>query len=145
MLYNGGMNKVKDCPFCNPQERIVKENEIAQAILSDPHKVPGHILIMPKRHVEKPWDLQPEELKAIFELIFFIEQRFIGELGEGMDIRQSYRPFLSQDKLKLNHLTFHVIPRSQDDYLHQVSGQYEDGLYAELDDLEAQAVNKLLK
>ena len=139
------MNKPKDCPFCNQLEHVVKENEIAQAILSDPHKVPGHILVMPKRHVEKPWDLHPEELKAIFELISFIEQRFIGKLGDGMDIRQSYRPFLAQDKLKLNHLTFHVIPRSQDDFLHQISGQYEDGLYAELDDLEAKAVNDLLK
>ena len=139
------MTKAKDCPFCNKLEHVVKENEIAQAILSDPHKVPGHILVMPKRHVEKPWELHPDELKAIFELIFFIEERFLGKLGDGMDIRQSYRPFLSQDKLKLNHLTFHVIPRSQDDYLHQISGQYEDGLYAELDDLEATAVNDLLK
>jgi histidine triad (HIT) family protein len=134
-----------DCPFCNPQEHIVKENELAQAMLSDPHKVPGHTLVMPKRHVEKPWELTNEELQAVFDLIFFIEQRYLGELGEGIDIRQSYRPFLPQDKLKLNHLTFHILPRSLDDYLHSVSGQYEDGLYAELDDLEAKAVNDLLK
>lgn len=134
-----------NCPFCSPLEHVVKQNDLAQAILSDPHKVPGHILVMPKRHVEKPWELEPNELQAIFDLIFFIEQRFIGELGEGVDIRQSYRPFLEQDKLKLNHLTFHVIPRSKDDYLHTVSGQYEDGLYAELDDLEAKEVNRLLK
>ncbi|MBC7581626.1 HIT domain-containing protein [Aeromicrobium sp.] len=139
------MNKPKDCPFCNSLEHVVKENEIAQAILSDPHKVPGHILVMPKRHVQAPWDLQAEELQAIFELIFFIEQRFVGKLGEGIDIRQNYRPYMSQDKLKLNHLTFHLIPRSRDDYLYSISGKYEDGLYAELDDLEAKAVNDLLK
>jgi histidine triad (HIT) family protein len=139
------MMKNTDCPFCNPLEHVVKENELAQAMLSDPHKVPGHTLVMPKRHVEKPWDLTNEELQAVFELIYFIEQRYLGELGDGMDIRQSYRPFLAQDKLKLNHLTFHILPRSQDDFLHSVSGKYEDGLYAELDDLEAKAVNDLLK
>ena len=139
------MPKAENCPFCNPLELVLKENEFAQAMLSDPHKVPGHILVMPKRHVEKPWELKDEELKGVFDLIFFIEQRIIGKLGEGCDIRQNYRPFLEQDALKLNHLTFHIIPRSPDDYLHKVSEQYEDGLFAELDDMERDAVAKLLK
>jgi ATP adenylyltransferase len=138
------MTETISCPFCNPFEQVAKQNELAQVILSDPHKVPGHVLVMPKRHVEKLSDLKSEELVAIFELISFIEQRFIGKLGEGFDVRQSYRPYLPQDKLKLNHLTFHILPRSMDDYLHQVSGHYEDGLYAELDDKEREAVAKLL-
>lgn len=138
------MTEATYCPFCNPLETIAKQNELAQVILSDPHKVPGHVLVMPKRHVEKLSELTSEELVAIFELITFIEERFIGSLGEGFDIRQSYRPYLPQDKLKLNHLTFHILPRSMNDYLHQVSGQYEDGLYAELDDSEREAVAKLL-
>ena len=133
-----------NCPFCNPLEPVAKENELAQVILSDPHKVPGHVLVMPKRHVEKLSDLKPEELVAIFKLISFIEECFIGKLGEGFDVRQSYRPYLQQDKLKINHLTFHILPRSMDDYLHQVSGHYEDDLYAELDDKEREAVTKLL-
>lgn len=135
---------MNDCPFCNPFERVVKENDLAQAILSDPHKVPGHVLVMPKRHVEKLWELEPNELLAVFELINVIEQRLVGHLGDGMDLRQSYRPYMSQDKIKLNHLTFHILPRSYKDYLHQVSGQYEDGLYAELDDAERAAVMELL-
>ncbi|MEO6513306.1 MAG: HIT domain-containing protein [Candidatus Saccharimonadales bacterium] len=138
------MTETVSCPFCNPLEPIAKENELAKVVLSDPHKVPGHVLVMPKRHVEKLDDLQPEELVAIFELISFVEQRFIGSLGDGFDVRQSYRPYLKQDKLKLNHLTFHILPRSMDDYLHQVSGHYEEGLYAELDDTEREAVDKLL-
>jgi diadenosine tetraphosphate (Ap4A) HIT family hydrolase len=139
------MTEPANCPFCNPLEPVAKENELAQVILSDPHKVPGHALVMPKRHVEKLSEVKPEELIAIFELITFIEDRFIGTLGEGFDLRQSYRPYLQQDKLKLNHLTFHILPRSMNDYLHQVSGHYEDGLYAELDDKEREAVAKLLK
>jgi diadenosine tetraphosphate (Ap4A) HIT family hydrolase len=139
------MTESANCPFCSSLEHIVKENDLAQAILSDPHKVPGHILVMPKRHVEKPWDLEPVELKAVFDLIFFIEERLVGRLGDGVDIRQSYRPFMPQDNLKLNHLTFHILPRSLNDYLYSVSGKYEDGLYAELDDLEAAEVAKLLE
>lgn len=138
------MTDTNSCPFCSPLEHVVKENDLAQAILSDPHKVPGHILVMPKRHVEKPWELETVELKAVFDLIFFIEQRLVGKLGDGIDIRQSYRPFMPQDNLKLNHLTFHILPRSLNDYLYSVSGKYEDGLYAELDDLEAKEVTRLL-
>jgi diadenosine tetraphosphate (Ap4A) HIT family hydrolase len=133
------------CPFCNSQERVIKQNDLAQVILSNPHKVPGHFLVMPKRHIEQPWKLTHEELAAIFDLIFFVEQRILGELGDGVDIRQNYRPFKKQDDLKLNHVLFHVLPRSENDYLYQVSGQYEKDLFTDLDKAEATAVAKLLK
>ncbi|MBC7546673.1 HIT domain-containing protein [Candidatus Saccharibacteria bacterium] len=139
------MSDVIDCPFCNPQERVLKENGYAQMLLSDPRKVPGHMLVMPKRHMVKPWELTEKELTDIFELIFFVQQRVIGVLGEGCDIRQNYRPFSNQNSLKVNHLTFHVVPRSQNDYLYQVSEQFERDVFAELDDVERAAVTKLLK
>jgi histidine triad (HIT) family protein len=135
----------KDCPFCTLDERILKENDHAAVILSDPHKVPGHMLVVSKRHVEKPWDLEPDELQAIFELIFFVEQKIIGKLGDGCDIRQNYRPFMQQSRLKVNHIHFHVIPRSQDDYIYKVSEQYETDLFVNLDDMERDAVEDMLK
>lgn len=134
-----------DCPFCDAKDRVLRENEYAQVILSNPRKVPGHFLVMPKRHVEKPWELTPEELQAIFELIFFVEQRVLGNLGDGVDIRQNYRPFKRQDALKKNHVLFHVIPRSADDYLYTVSEKFEKDLFTDLDDLERDEVSKLLQ
>ncbi len=133
-----------NCPFCHPQERVLRQNDLAQVILSDPHKVPGHLLVMPKRHVEQPWELTHDEVTSVFDLIFEIEQKLIGKLGDGFDIRQSYRPFRPQNEIKLNHLLFHVLPRSNDDYIFKVSEQYESGLYAELDDMERDAVIDLL-
>jgi diadenosine tetraphosphate (Ap4A) HIT family hydrolase len=136
------------CPFCNQErkEQPVKENELAQIFLSDPHKVPGHVLVMPKRHIEKPWELTPEELQACFDLIFLVEQRFLGKLGDGFDIRQSYWPFREQGSLKAKHLLFHVIPRAEDDYLFQISeGKNPEDLYAGLDEVEGDAVARLLQ
>ena len=135
------------CPFCTDGDdaRIIKENDLAKVVLSDPHKVPGHVLVMPKRHIEQPWKLTSEELQAVFDLIFFVEQRFIGKLGDGVDIRQNYRPFKAQDDLKVNHVLFHVLPRSSEDYLYKVSEHYEKDLFAGLDDAERDAVSKLLK
>jgi diadenosine tetraphosphate (Ap4A) HIT family hydrolase len=132
------------CPFCNPLTRIIKENDTAQVILSDPRKVPGHFLVVPKRHIEKPWQLKEKEINDIFQLIFFIEKKIIGKLGEGCDIRQNYRPFINQDALKIDHIHFHLIPRSYKDYLYQKAEHYETDLFAELDDLEREEVIKLL-
>jgi diadenosine tetraphosphate (Ap4A) HIT family hydrolase len=132
------------CPFCNPLTRVVKANDTAQAFLSDPRKVPGHFIVTPKEHIEKPWDLKAKELNDIFELIFFIEKKIIGKLGDGVDIRQNYRPFVKQNALKIDHIHFHVIPRSYHDYLYQKVEKYETDLFAELDDLERDEVTKLL-
>lgn len=139
------MAKATTCPFCEPRERVLKENEHAQVLLSNPRKVAGHFLVVPKRHVEKPWELAEAELKDIFELIFFIEQKIIGKLGDGCDVRQNYRPFMPQNQLKVNHVHFHVIPRSLNDYIYSVSEKYDTQLFAELDDMERDEVSKLLK
>lgn len=139
------MAKAAACPFCDPKDRVLRENKRAVVILSNPHKVPGHFLVLPKRHIEKPWELTKDELSDIFELIFFIEQKILGKLGDGVDIRQNYRPFMKQNKLKVDHVHFHVYPRSLEDYLYKVSEQYETQLFADLDEKEAQAVADLLK
>jgi diadenosine tetraphosphate (Ap4A) HIT family hydrolase len=138
------MSETETCPFCNPKDRILKENEHAMVLLSDPRKVPGHFLVIPKRHIEKPWELKPEEIQGLFDLIFFIEQRIVGKLGDGCDIRQNYRPFLEQSRLKVDHVHFHVIPRSNEDYIYTVSERFEADLFAKLDDAEREAVSKLL-
>lgn len=137
--------KFGNCPFCDPTERVLLQNDHAQVVLSNPRKVPGHFLVIPKRHVEKPWEVKPEELQDIFALIFEIEQKIIGKLGDGCDVRQNYRPFMKQNDLKVDHIHFHVIPRSLEDYIYSVSEKYDTQLFAELDDTERDAVSKLLK
>jgi len=139
------MAKITDCPFCNLNERVLKENKTAQAFLSNPRKVPGHFLVTPKRHVEKPWELTKNEVQDIFELIAFLEQKLVGKLGDGVDIRVNYRPYRPQGNLKVNHLKFHIIPRYENDYLFQVSEQYEKDLFTELDRGELAEFAKLLK
>ena len=135
---------MKDCPFCSLEGRTLRENDTAHVILSNPRKVPGHLLVVPKRHIEKPWELTDQELQDIFAHIGFIEQRIIGKLGDGCDIRQNYRPFMQQSALKVDHVHFHVIPRSLEDYIYSVSEKFETDLFAALDDKEAAEVAKLL-
>ena len=134
-----------DCPFCGGGDRVLKGNEHAAAILSNPRKVPGHFLVVPKRHVEKPWELTDLERRDIFDLVDFISQKLIeAGLGDGVDVRQNYRPFLRQDTLKVDHVHFHVIPRALEDYIYQVSERYDTELFADLDPAEAREIARIL-
>lgn len=135
------------CPFCSKDkhDQPIRQNELAQVFLSNPHKVPGHVLVMPKRHVEMPWQMTPEEVQACFDLIFLIEKRFIGKLGDGFDVQQRFWPFRGQADFKQTHVLFHVIPRSEGDYLFKIAeGQQLEDLYADLDEVEGDAVARLL-
>ena len=135
----------KNCPFCDISKRVLKENTTASAFLSDPRKVSGHFLVTPKRHIEKPWELTKQELQDIFDLLFYIEQKLVSKLGQGADIRQNYRPFMSPGRLKQNHVHFHIYPRYNEDYLYQVAEKYETDLFTDLDDGESEEFAKLLE
>ena len=127
---------MKNCPFCNPTQRVIRENQLASVILSNPRKVPGHFLVIPRRHVEKPWELTKEEITAIFDLIFLIQKRISEKLAEGCDVRQNYRPFLKQSKLKIDHIHYHVIPRNFEDPIYAKVEKHETDLFEDLSDSE---------
>lgn len=135
-----------DCPFCVLKDRVLLENDHAVVLLSNPRKVPGHFLVVPKRHVEKPWEITDLERRDVFDLINLVSQKLItAGIGDGVDVRQNYRPFVKQDTLKVNHVHYHVIPRSLEDYIYQVSEKYDTELFAQLDPVEAKEIAKLLK
>ncbi len=125
-------------------QRILKENKLASVILSNPRKVPGHFLVIPKRHVEKPWKLTKEEITAIFDLIFLTQKKISEKLAEGCDVRQHYHPFREQGRLKVNHIHYHVIPRDFEDHIYQKVEKYETDLFEGLSDLEHDRIAQLL-
>ncbi|MEK7174555.1 MAG: HIT family protein [Patescibacteria group bacterium] len=133
------------CPFCDLGGRAVLENEFAAVILSDPRKVKGHCLVVPKRHVERPWELTEGELLDIFKLINAVEQKLIPTFGDGCDIRQNYRPFLKQDRTKVDHVHFHVIPRRFDDDIYKRVQYAETDLFEDLPESEAGEMAELLR
>jgi ATP adenylyltransferase len=136
---------MEQCPFCDAKGRVLTENEHAFVLLSDPRKVPGHALVIPKRHVEQPWELTQEERRDIFELADAMTQKLIAaKLGDGVDMRQNYRPFMQKGKLSVRHIHFHLVPRTQDDYIYQVSEKYDTELFASLDPSEAKEITKIL-
>jgi diadenosine tetraphosphate (Ap4A) HIT family hydrolase len=138
------MASVDECPFCKMGTRVLKSNQLAQAFLSNPHKTPGHFLVTPKRHVEKPWELTEEEVLRIFDLVNIIEQKLVGGVCDGCDIRQNYRPFLKQGKTKIDHIHYHIIPRTNEDHVFQVSEIHDNELWEDLTQAEKDKFNKLI-
>lgn len=58
------------CPFCAlSPDGIVLENSLAVAINDRYPVTPGHLLVIPKRHVASYFDLAPSELEACNELL----------------------------------------------------------------------------
>lgn len=137
--------KIEDCPFCTLHQRVLKENEHAAVLLSNPRKVPGHFLVIPKRHVEKPWKLTSEELQGVFELVFFVQQKVAEKLSEGCDVRQHYRPFLPPSKFKVDHVHYHVVPRNFEDKIYEKCEQFEKQLFEDLGEEEFDEMSKILK
>ncbi len=106
--------------------------------------MPGHFLIVPKRHVEKPWELSSDELLAVFDLVFFVQKRVTEKLAKGADVRQNYRPFLPQGRLKVDHVHYHVMPRDFEDELYDRVEKHETDLFADLSDDEHDEIAKTL-
>ncbi len=135
------------CPFCqleNQVARVVEETAICWAILSNPRLLIGHILVIPKRHIEKPWELSDIERLEVLRLVDKYRQRLLENGANGVDIRQNYRPFLAQNSVKVDHVHFHVLPRTMGDEMFELR-KFELELFTELSDEEREEVLAFLK
>lgn len=132
------------CPFCNIQDRVVISTKSSFAVLSNPRLLPGHTLVIPKRHIENPAELSEVELLDIFQLINTIRSRLLEHGAEGCDIRQNYRPFLPEGETKVNHVHFHVLPRTNEDTLYKKSMRFEKSVFKTLSSEEALLYKRLL-
>lgn len=122
-----------NCPFCNidrEKTRVIEEREGVLVALSNPRLLAGHTLIIPKRHVEKIWELNSDERKELFDTAIEYQKKIIERYAKGCDIRQNFRPFLSQSDIKVDHVHIHLIPRENEDELYQKSMQFEHDMWA---------------
>lgn len=139
------MEEARPCPFCEMDERVLESNEHANLFLSNPRKVEGHMLVTPKRHIELPWQITDEELVAVFGLVRVAQQALVAEFSGGVDIKQNYRPFMPPDGIKVEHLHYHVYPRTKEDELYQISERFEREMFTDLPEAEQARIEKLFK
>jgi len=136
------------CPFCTIDEQktsIVENKDTVYVALSNPRLVRGHLLVIPRRHVERLAELTKEEHTALWDTVVEYQERLLSSLATGCDVRQNYRPFQRQGRIKVDHLHVHLIPREFKDQIYQVTQIYETRVFKDLDEEEKREVLRLLQ
>lgn len=136
------------CPFCKINEKktkIIKNSNSAFVCLSNPRLMPGHLLVIPKRHIEKISQLNNKEKQEIFDLLAEFQEKILKNIADGCDIRQNFRPFLRQNKVKIDHIHFHLQPRFFKDELYKNRQAGEKPLFKKLSIKEIRKITQLFK
>ncbi len=98
------------CPFCPPpEERVIHRGESAIVLWDGFPVSPGHVLIIPKRHVSGWFEATPDEIAEIVDLIPLaraaIERK---HAPDGYNLGVNVGEVAGQTVF---HLHLHVIPR----------------------------------
>ena len=111
MNYDDFLKIPRGCPFCNtPKSEIIAENEHAFITfsLSPYHK--DHILVLPKRHIEKILDIKSAEEDDVYALIRKA-MKMLHRLGY-KDLSVLVRD--GDDSMKtVSHMHYNIIPNTR--------------------------------
>jgi diadenosine tetraphosphate (Ap4A) HIT family hydrolase len=102
------------CPFCNPNNsRIITANDHAIVVYDAFPVTPGHILIIPKRHIASFFDATREEQTAMLDLLTKMRKLLQKERNpDGFNIGINDGVAAGQTVM---HLHIHLIPRYSGD------------------------------
>jgi diadenosine tetraphosphate (Ap4A) HIT family hydrolase len=104
------------CAFCdNPdvQKRLVIENDLAFAFLTNTPIVPGHILVITKRHVQYYEESTEEEREAIESLRVELKKAMLATFdAEGFNYAWNEEEIGGQS---VPHFHLHIVPRKKGD------------------------------
>jgi diadenosine tetraphosphate (Ap4A) HIT family hydrolase len=96
------------CLFCNPGNALL-ENALAYARYDDYPVSPGHMLILPHRHVADYFDTTQAEKHAMLELIVAARQLLDSEYApDGYNLGINCGAAAGQS---VPHVHYHLIPR----------------------------------
>jgi len=103
-----------ECVFClRDSLEIIAENKLALAFYDTCPVSDGHVLVIPKRHVETYFDATPEEHRAISLLIFEVKSLLEKKLSpDGYNIGANVGQAAGQTVF---HFHIHIIPRYRGD------------------------------
>lgn len=133
---------MQGCSFCeidNLKTRIISNGSGVFVALSNPRLMPGHLLVIPKRHVERISQLNKDEKEELFQTIERFQEKILDKVASGCDITQHHRPFIPESRVKVNHLHVHLRPREFKDALYETSQKFE-----QFQDVSSEEVDKLV-
>ena len=107
-----------DCVFCAivagaaPAHRVL-DDEVAVAFLDRRPLFPGHVLVVPRRHLETVTDLPAADVGPFFARV----QRVTAAVESGMAAAGSFVAANNRISQSVPHLHVHVVPRNPKDGL----------------------------
>ncbi len=105
---------MNECIFCNiGKNKIIHEDPYWMSVYDDFPVNEGHVLIIPKRHINNVTELNGNEMAYFFSALLFVES-FIKEKFkcDGFNIGINQGEAAGQT---IEHLHIHVIPRYEGD------------------------------
>lgn len=134
------------CAFCSQEvkDRAIKTGSFSIVLLSNPRLSRGHLLVIPKRHVQLFSELTEDETQEMATFLGEYQKKVVDKLGTGTEIRQNYRPEKKDSRTHVNHFHFNLMPRSEGDELEEMVDVHRRSLYKELSDTEKKEVTDLL-
>jgi diadenosine tetraphosphate (Ap4A) HIT family hydrolase len=102
------MEPRENCELCTPRS-VLSENEWAY-VRPDNHAMsPGHVLVVPKRHVADFFEMTPQEQAAVMDLLNEARRRIQAEHApDGYNIGVNVGKAAGQSRM---HVHVHLIPR----------------------------------
>ena len=109
---------MKQCVFC----RIIQGEIPCMKVYEDPHSlvimdiagdVDGHMLAIPKKHVETVMECDEETMHRVMDAVSHVSRRCVDTLGyDGVNVLHASGAAAGQS---VPHLHFHLIPRKNED------------------------------
>lgn len=99
-----------DCIFCkiaNGDQNLIWQNDVAAAFKDLHPKMPVHVLVVPKQHIEKLDDLDDVELAG--QLLMAVK-----EVAEKVGLKGRYKLAVNNGRSAgqiVDHLHFHILGR----------------------------------
>lgn len=108
------------CVFCavaagEAAAHVVWESESVIAFLDRAPVFPGHVLVVPREHVDTLLDLPSERIPELFEAVQRLARAVEAEDGVGAD--GSFVAMNNRVSQSVPHLHVHVVPRRRKDGL----------------------------
>ena len=105
----------QECAFCHlPNDRILFENNLAITFRDGFPVVEGHLLVIPKRHIESWFELKSDERESCHELILNGKKAIKNDDSSVSGFNLGVNDGLSAGQT-IFHAHLHLIPRRHGD------------------------------
>jgi len=101
-----------DCELCTPAD-VVAQNDLAYARRDSNSLAPGHVIVVPRRHVADFFDMTPAEQGAVLTLLNEARRLVHAEHHpDGFNVGVNIGKAAGQNRM---HVHVHLIPRREGD------------------------------